>query len=466
MNTSSNQIDLFGYVPPPEPEPKIKPDKYIRDRSSDCMSSYVNFDGYHFNPEIAWPRINIKPNFFTEHLSFISRPSHRKDSFITDQSGNQIRILCKCCKTPLNVTELANHQVKCNSCLNLENNSQSSDLSKAARNRLQIAFDWLYLLSQEKKDENKKYHSKYKFKIALLTIKLPVVQFHSDLYIKKNMLNNFLTQMRKKYDLNLYLWRAEKGYDGILHFHIIHDKFLPYLEMNKIWNKILDTHGYITEYRHHQVTFHNGSFKFRPEYASAINPFTNKPQKIWNYAQQKKAYEKGVAENWSNPTSTTDIHSVRQIRNTKAYLSQYIQKKSDVKAKVKSAMKFLSSKMDMTSYSPDELESIQTELSQNFEITGNQWYISQPLSKLKGIIIEVTNEISDYIFALSEKFKDKFKLLDHCRLFCFSIKDLISEGFTPLISAIDEYISQVRNLHYEIKNQLYFSLGIPLTLSI
>ena len=98
---------------------------------------------------------------------------------------------------------------------------------------------------------------------------------------------NFSLYSRKRYDLQFYIWRAEKGRDKILHFHIMHDHFIDKIIANKIWNKILKNYGYEDQYRINQKEWHKEGFHDRLPYGSR-----------WPKSKQIKAYKTGITTNY------------------------------------------------------------------------------------------------------------------------------------------------------------------------
>ena len=286
----------------------------------------------------------------------------------------------------------------------------------------------------------------------------------SDLFIKHYILNEFLTMLRKKYKLNLYIWRAEKGDDGILHFHILHDHFIGYIEINKIWNKIISKHGYIEQYRKNQQEIHKNGFHYRKSWDSDINEKTGKPQKRWSKSKQLAAYKKGVASNWSNPTGTTDIHAMHHIRNTRAYLAKYIAKPSDIDAKLKETVEKFKEAYNVSDIHPDDMERIRTDVIKSFSIAGNLWNLSQPLSRLKSAITDVSELVVTLFKQIQLYFPTKIYYADWCQIFKFNIREIINKNFTPLILTVKSFISSIREKYYPVENNLFSTLGIPLQL--
>jgi hypothetical protein len=121
---------------------------------------------------------------------------------------------------------------------------------------------------------------------------LPSPQKHTDLELKRLLLNRFLVYIQKKYNVKNFVWKAESQNNGNIHFHILVDRFIKWKKVRAYWNKILDQTGY-------------------------IEPFFLK------YGHR-------------DPNST-DIHGLykdkqgKQIGNIGAYLAKYMSKNEDLK---------------------------------------------------------------------------------------------------------------------------------------
>lgn len=187
-------------------------------------------------------------------------------------------------------------------------------VSRNAAKKMIKATDYLLLMAKPKGYHDRISGRSFQFKIAFITLTLPAAQFHDDKTIINQCLNQFLIEIRKYYKVKNYVWRAEKQKNGNIHFHLLIDKFIPYQELRNRWNRILSKLGYIEEYRKAQLTWHKNGFRPRPE----LFP-------TWSKKKQFEAYQRGSKIHWSSP-NTTDIHSVRKIRNIKRYLIKYVTK--------------------------------------------------------------------------------------------------------------------------------------------
>lgn len=164
-----------------------------------------------------------------------------------------------------------------------EINSSAGIISQKANNRISASIDWLLHLAQTKKQYNPRFKSWYYWKANFVTVTLPSRQIHSDNFIKKNCLNHLLVSMARKWGVNNYIWRAEAQRNGRIHFHIVTDKYIPYEELTSEWNKIVNKYGYVDRY-----------------VGTLLDPLPN----------------------------STDVHSLRKVKNIGAYLSKYCGKNS------------------------------------------------------------------------------------------------------------------------------------------
>lgn len=115
----------------------------------------------------------------------------------------------------------------------------------------------------------------FRFKISFITLTLSSNQQHSDNQLHKKLLEPLLRILRRKHNMKLYIWKAETQMNGNIHYHITADIFIHHKKLREIWNKL----------------------------------------------QKKLGYIQG-----NEQPNSTDIHSVKNIKNLPAYLSKYISK--------------------------------------------------------------------------------------------------------------------------------------------
>lgn len=308
------------------------------------------------------------------------------------------------------------------------------DISEKAGRRIKRAVNWLVQMAEPKPliwtDKKTGQVRRGMFKVNFVTLTLPASQsiaadqynhmpdsarpwftfseiasrttWISDNDIKAKLLNQFLVECRQHVmkqsqgaeKMLYYFWRAEAQKNGNIHFHILADRYLHYEYLQTTWNRILNKFGFIDRYRLQQKEkFKNG---FVPDLRKSD---------VWPIASQIEAYKKGKANNWTQPNST-DVHSVRQIKNLGAYLSKYVSKSEEAR-----------------------------------KIQGRKWYISTALSKLNS----ATAFIEDVAEELDQlKKRCKVVLLDHCVQVYASVPDWIKHGAEKILSKFRQYKEQKR----------------------
>ncbi len=287
-------------------------------------------------------------------------------------------------------------------------------ISFKANKSIKLAIDWLLTITKEKVLVRKNKEVKYNFKLNFITLTLSSPQVHSDQFIKKNMLNQFLIELNQKYKCENYLWRAESQKSGRIHFHIVSDVFVPWEEMRNNWNRIQNKYGYIDRY-------------------------TAKTGK-------------------QNPNST-DVHSIKNIKDLPAYLAKYCNKNSNGekvlsfrnKKRLEAARllrpvnlfdikPILPDKRKYPDYQCDDAPEME---EKNFTayrpINGRLWNLSQKLSKLKSATTEISDKIQAEINWLFTKKNEKVKEFEYATVFDFSVNMLKSFKCNAIVNVLREY---------------------------
>lgn len=206
---------------------------------------------------------------------------------------------------------------------NLKLNQTKGTLSEKSRKRLVNAINWLILASQKKRlycSQSSKWVS---FRLSFITLTIPQHSVsHSDKFYKSKILHTFLSSLYHMYGVRNYVWKAERHLDDTIHFHLTTDKYIHYSEIRRLWNQVLIKYDLLSDY---QKKFSQMSEKDYIE--------VRQSERNFNLAKSIKAYQEGVKSNWLNPNST-DVHSVRGIRNLSAYLADYMAKKEVGKSKI------------------------------------------------------------------------------------------------------------------------------------
>lgn len=265
-------------------------------------------------------------------------------------------------------------------------------ISKKAKKRMLNAIDWLLMLSVNKTIVQPKSKKKFRFKVSFVTLTLASKQIHSDNEIKAELLNQFFVEARKKWNVDKYVWRAEKQKNGSIHFHIIIDKFIPHYRLRAVWNRIQNKLGYVDRYSVKQKELHSRGFKFRAQFAGN-----------WSYKKQLQAFQKGAACGWTNPNST-DVHSVTKVKNMSHYLGKYCSKNPEAKVVVIQKDRPLSPRGENGNFDFSSCK-IAVVYSEKL-VSGKSWGLSQSLSKMKNLVLVRDSFIDSDLSALQDWYCD------------------------------------------------------------
>lgn len=241
-----------------------------------------------------------------------------------------------------------------------ERNRADGRISQKAQGRINTAIDWLLAQSTTKKVYDKKTKKHFNFRVNFMTLTLSASQIHDDNLIKKKLLNTMLVHLRQKWGVKYYLWRAEAQLNGNIHFHIVCDKYVPWWELRHYWNKVQNNLGYIDR------------------------------------------FEK--AHGHRDPNST-DIHSVRAIRNLGGYIAKEVSKNS--KGTIYTALKLVDNKLKPCYNPSEQLHTPGLNEMMYRSIGGNLWNLSSVLSQVKAKVLIIAEQVRDEITAIKKAFRSK-----------------------------------------------------------
>jgi len=159
-------------------------------------------------------------------------------------------------------------------------NLANGSVSRKSGKRIRKAISWMLFFSRHKTVFSRKDNRRFTFLLSFITLTLSSKQLHSDEYIKKFMLRPFLKWLERN-GCAMYVWKAEAQANGNIHFHVTVNNFIHWMSIRKKWNKLQHAHGY------HKV-------------------FTEGREDI------------GM--------NSTDVHSVRNAKQTAAYMAKYMTK--------------------------------------------------------------------------------------------------------------------------------------------
>ncbi len=279
---------------------------------------------------------------------------------------------------------------------NFKCNRISTEPSKKSKQKIERAIKYMLFYANEKKVYRTSKRSCFTFKVAFITLTLPSKQIHTDNEIKEQCLNQFLTELRTKWHVDNYIWKAEKQMNGNIHFHILVDKFVPYIELRNAWNRIVNKLGYVDRYRqiHHKLS-----------------------------------------------PNSTDIHSLKKVKNVYAYISKYFKKQQKQnRSKVKA------SEINYTIKVRGKRKSV-TNGAKMFLFRksgrGRIYGCSYSLSNITGVRVEIDEDIQKEIDYIAAKKRTKKKEKDYVTCYFF-YKDDINEIDTPILAKLlKDYIEKL-----------------------
>ena len=132
-----------------------------------------------------------------------------------------------------------------------ENRKKKNDgeLSDTSKRKIKKLFDiWSSSLNAYN-EENSLQSSISRRKFVFFTLTLSGKQAHTDIELKRSLLNPFLISAKRSLGLERYFWKAEKQRNGNLHFHFITDIYIKKEKLQSTWNNVQNNAGYLENYK-------------------------------------------------------------------------------------------------------------------------------------------------------------------------------------------------------------------------
>jgi len=351
------------------------------------------YDSTSTKPELTLiPTISIHPKSITYYNQIVWQP-HKPVRRESDRE---------------NQSEFRTHKHLLSSSRTAEGN-----VSAIAKRKIKKAIDYLLLLTSDKLVTSVSTGRRFNFKIAFITLTLPSQQIHDDNVIKRTCLNSFLLELQKYYGVKNYVWRAEKQKNGSIHFHVIVDKFINWNELRNRWNRIVNKLGYVDRYREKMKEFYKDGFVLR-----------NDLIKNWSEVKQKRAYKANLETGYNNPNST-DIHSIKKIRNLTHYFIKYLTKNETPPI--------------LPSPNPEDY----------IKQKGRIWGSSKNLQNIKGARISVDWELEAEIKSISESKNVKVYSSDYFSVISVNFSRLAGFGASRIFTAFCEYLNKEFGYNYQ-----------------
>ena len=301
--------------------------------------------------------------------------------------------------------------------IQFQNNYHQGRISSIAKRKMSRSLEYLIHLAKPK-PIYKPYHGRnFTFKVNFITLSLSSKQVHSDQEIKAQLLNQFLIEMVKRWNVDMYVCRSEKQENGNIHFHIVTGSFIPWNELRNVWNRIQQKLGYVTRYRENRMEWHQDGFRYDPKYG-----------KQWPYKRQLRAYKSGMQSGWDNPNSV-DIHSLRHIGNIKAYLVKYMSKNEE----------FTDEQKRMFNALPREE---QLKIREEKFVSGRLWSCSTNLVNLSGGNAEVCSVVQEELERVFANDPRSRYDSEYFHVYTVDLRTLQALNCTALIYTFEDYIRQ------------------------
>ena len=275
---------------------------------------------------------------------------------------------------------------------NFKNNSTNPNLSLQSQKKIKQSLNWLVAAAKYKRVFVRKSNKNFFFKINFITLTIPPQSSDIVTYQEfQKCLNTWLSYHRKYNGLTNYVWKVEASEDKRLHIHITADTFIHYNNIKESWNRILQKNELLTEH-----------FRKYKDY---------------------------------NPNST-DVHSVRKVKNLAGYLVEYMCKKTSLplqfKGRIWSASHSLSQAMKCTASIPAGQE------SKNLKFIDDNSIKHKPIRKTDALGVEGPTIASLYLVK--------------ARHWLTSISGVILSSYRSNIDFLRNYRKTQQKFYFEIEH--------------
>lgn len=352
------------------------------------------------------PTVQIRPNMMLvyNHVQWHqSRPRHAADRARTHDVPHASAPDDKCAGQ-------SNHQDE----LFGGKQAYSGLLCPSSKKRLTKAINLLVAIALPKSVINPSTGTPFTFKVNFITLTLPGAQGAiSDKHLKRYALDNWLKGMRRKHGLKSYVWRAERQYNGNLHFHVTSDCWLPLDSVRDEWNRHLRKLGLIDSFR---------------------------------------------AKFGHDRPNSTDIHSVQKITNIAAYMVKYMSK--DAKEHLDDKNKqLIAAGKEAIRPEAHEFRKIESQPEWTDAINGRVWDCSVNLKMKARCETEIDSSTGDEIRTIIATFPDSVKQCDKCLLIFLPQATMEAVLSNYLVSLWRDYLQLIRS--FEPSPRVRRSQGPP-----
>lgn len=250
---------------------------------------------------------------------------------------------------------------------------QNINLSKTSIKKIINACQWLEFIAKRKTYKTKNGKT-IKYKIQFITLTLSSKQIHTDGEIVKECLGNFLNECRNNYEMNNYIWRAERQKNGNIHFHIITDCGLNYWRLLRIWNRAQNKLGYIDRFKEENPN---------SEYANSVDT-----KKIFNTGKVERYVTKYLTKPSIKDTEESKIENEFKKLNCRNYSMSY---------SLSRFKEFRKEVNELANLTYQHARLVSKEVNKEFCS-----YIPIDINRIAGLWKFITNEIKRYLEMICE----------------------------------------------------------------
>ncbi len=279
--------------------------------------------------------------------------------------------------------------------------SYSGVICEHSRKRLRRAINLLVAQADEKEAVHFKSNSTFKFKVNFITLTLPAVQGDvSDKYLKSKCLDPWIKTMKRRHGLHSYVWRAERQFNGNLHFHITTDTYLPYDSLRDVWN--------------HQLS-------------------------------KCRIMADHISKHGHAHPNSTDVHSVQAIDNIAAYMVKYMSKSST------GHLEALNKHRATIGESPiipsrHPFQQVPDQPAWDTPIDGKVWDCSKNLKSKDSAIAVIDSEIDAELREIQAHLPDNCLQAEHCYMIYFRGRDPATLLQGELLKLWNDYIFRIKDV--------------------
>jgi hypothetical protein len=235
-------------------------------------------------------------------------------------------------------------------------------LTPSSLKNLRQSIKLLIAQSVEKEALNFKTNSYFTFRVNFITLTLSAPQRQiTDKELKSRLLDVWLKKAKRRFNLQTYVWRAERQLNNNIHFHLMTDIYIDHRQLRDSWNETQNSMHFINEFErryHHR-----------------------------------------------HPNST-DVHSVQKIQNLAAYICKYMTK-GDRDLQPKRTDEFGNKRQFDYDWSAKKKEEWKESMKLKNLVDGKVWGSSKNLMNRKGLPLLLDGTIKEETTHILKKFADR-----------------------------------------------------------